>query len=102
MDCTRQGVRHWHCYSWTQKSLFICHLVSGKCQTWEYGAATWPGKKNKVLVQKGCSWVENVKVQRSREGSPLLLLSQWWPLECLAPGGVAACGGARFAVVAIK
>lgn len=53
-------------------------------------------------MRKGCSWVENVKVQRSREGSPLLLLSQWWPLECLAPGGVAGCGGAHFAVVAIK
>ena len=85
------------------RSLYsFSHSVSGKCQTQEHRAATWPGKKNKVLMQKCCSWVENVKVERSREGSLLLLLSQWWPLECLAPGGVAGCGGAHFAVVGIK
>lgn len=41
-------------------------------------------KEKQVLMQKCCSLVENVKVERSREGSLLLPLSQWWPLECFA------------------
>lgn len=51
------------------------HLVSGKCQTQEYGAAMWPGKENQVLLWKCSSQLENIKVGRSRVGSPLLPLS---------------------------
>lgn len=49
--------------------------------------------------------MENVKVERSREGSLLLPVSQWWLLEWLALrlfGGVAGGRGACFAGVGIK
>jgi len=86
------------------RSLYsVSHSVSGKYQTWEYGAAARLGKKNKVLMQKCCSWVENLKVEGSREGSlaaaePVVASG----VPCCAAGGVAVCGGARFALQDIK
>lgn len=47
--------------------VFIC-LVSGKCQTWKYGTATWPGKKNSLNVEM-LFLVENVSVERREVSS---------------------------------
>lgn len=93
---------------WTQKSLFVqsfglrLNAKRGNAGM-ECRAATWPGKKNKVLMRKCCSQVENIKVERSREGSsaatePVVASG----VPCSAFGGVAGCADARFAVVGIK
>lgn len=58
------------------RSLYsFSHSIAGRSQTWEYGAAARPGKKNKVSMQKCCSWVESARVERCRDG--FLLLLSW-------------------------